>query len=257
MDEYKWLIGFVIMVWAVIRWSFIVADKVPAWLDEDWRNQAEEFLKYENASPAPSYKWWTPTCLPGTTHHQLYWIPIIGPWMSGLKTQAFFEFLSIPLSFVLLSLPTEQAFFGIMLCGFLVSLSLIDQRTMLLPDILVYPLLWLGVVKAIFDSAHTSNYLMGLILGFMILFILQQGFKLLRGKDGMGGGDVKLLGALGVWVGVDLVVLVLLVACFVSIIAYLINKIFTKAGGAFPFGPSLAISGFVFYIIKPYVDLAT
>lgn len=255
MSSSIYFVCYVMLLLFAIRWSFLVADKVPVWLDRDWRNQAEEFLEFKTISPPPDFRWWTFNYL-FPHKHKYWWIPVVGPFLEKNYTQTIFEVLSLPLSLFLLTSSSDHAVYGILLVAILLALSLIDARTMLLPDLLVYPFMWIGVFKATMNINDTSSHLMGLILGFMILFILQQGFKLLRGKDGMGGGDVKLLAAIGAWVGVDLVIPVLLLACAVSIVMFILNKIFAKAsGGAFPFGPSLAISCFVLYIFKPFVDI--
>ena len=255
INTYVWISGFIVMVWFAIRWAFIVADKLPIWLNEDWRNQAEEFLEVPSISPPPNYRWWTPIFLMESRHHTFHWIPIVGPWLDNKKKQAVFECMSVPFSLLLLDAPALHSVLGIAFLGICLCLSLIDQKTMLLPDVLVYPLLWLGLLKAAVEDNHAVVYLMGAILGFFLLFVLQQGFKLLRGKDGMGGGDVKLLAAVGAWVGSLYIIPDVLFACVLSIVIYACTAIFGKAENKFPFGPSIAIAGFLFYVSLPYLNV--
>lgn len=140
---------------------------------------------------------------------------------------------------------------GIAFCAFLMSLLLlswIDAKTYLLPDSIVYPLLWMGLLANLsglfvpLDQAVT-----GAIAGYVSFWLIAKGFALIMRREGMGHGDFKLLAAIGAWLGwailPSLVVLAALVGLLMAIGRALIFKSSTAA--PIPFGPSLAIAGAV------------
>src|SRR5690606_10060365 len=84
----------------------------------------------------------------------------------------------------------------------LISLSLIDADTQLLPDSIVLPMLWLGLIinsTGLFTDIHSA--LWGAVFGYLSLWTVYWVFKLVTGKEGMGYGDFKLLAMLGAWGG--------------------------------------------------------
>ena len=90
----------------------------------------------------------------------------------------------------------------------LIALAVIDLDTQLLPDIITLPLLWLGLALSLFGNPDGSvvftdprSAIIGGIAGYLSLWSIYQGFKLVTGKEGMGYGDFKLLAALGAWLG--------------------------------------------------------
>ena len=128
----------------------------------------------------------------------------------------------------------------------LLWLTAIDIEHLILPDELVYLVLWGGLL------ASTQGYfvsptkaIVGAALGFALPAAVAKGFALLRGVDGMGGGDFKLLAALGAFAGPMGVILVLLSAAFFQVFVQgtLILARRLKKDSPFPFGPSLALFG--------------
>jgi leader peptidase (prepilin peptidase) / N-methyltransferase len=93
----------------------------------------------------------------------------------------------------------------------------------------------------------------GAVIGYLILWIIYWGFKLLTGKEGMGYGDFKLLAALGAFVGWQHLVVIILLSSVVALAVALIAQVFpnqkqhdpTLPNGAFPFGPFLGIAGWI------------
>ncbi len=251
-------IGYSLVSWFIISWDFQVSYKLPLWLDLDWRNQAEDFLNYANISKPPSFRWWTPTYYYVESKPKYLWCPILGPWINNYKLQSLFEFSSFIFPILFIDVPGDMFIYSLCFFGLLICLSLIDLKVMLLPDVLVYPLLWFGIIKALNVSNFLRESITGVLLGFLILFIIQQGFKLLRGKDGMGGGDVKLLAAIGAWVGSTYVLPTLLLACLLSLFIFILQKLFFKADvqRPYPFGPSLALAGGFFYIVVFFLQMS-
>ena len=130
----------------------------------------------------------------------------------------------------------------------LVCLSMIDADTQLLPDIIVLPLLWLGLILNSFGVYTDLNTaLWGAVAGYLSLWSVYWLFKLVTGKEGMGYGDFKLLAMLGAWGGWQVLPLTILLS---SLVGAILGLIILKARGAnnstpLPFGPYLAIAGWI------------
>lgn len=148
------------------------------------------------------------------------------------------------------------AFFGMntlalaytLLLWFLLILSVIDLKHMLLPDQLTLPLLWLGLLGAITVlPVSPQSAIIGAVAGYLFLWALYWVFKLLTGKEGMGYGDFKLLAALGAWLGWQQLPLILLLAsaagAVIGISLLLVKR--QQQGVPMPFGPFLVIGAVV------------
>jgi len=146
--------------------------------------------------------------------------------------------------------PSYYLLATLVLVALLVAASGIDFRTTLLPDTLVFPMLWLGLAVAAMGlpgSIAPSQAIWGALVGYLSLWGVYWAFKLLTGKEGMGYGDFKLLAALGAWCGVEsLLSLVLISTIAGSVIGGLSILIQGRDKATqFPFGPYLAIGGLV------------
>ncbi len=141
-----------------------------------------------------------------------------------------------------------QTVFALLLTWALISLSMIDLEHSLLPDDITLPFLWLGLacnMFGIFTDIYSS--LMGAMFGYGLLWIIFKSFKIITGKEGMGYGDFKLLALLGAWLGwqtLPLIILLSSVAASVVGIMLIFFKGRDKAA-TFPFGPYLAIAGWI------------
>lgn len=130
----------------------------------------------------------------------------------------------------------------------LVAMTFIDLDEMLLPDSLTLSLLWLGLIIAVFrPDLSTSDAIFGAVIGYMSLFSVYWGFKLLTGKEGMGYGDFKLLAALGAWCGWQQLPIIILLSSVVGAFVGLCLMAIKRQGGSYaiPFGPYLAAAGFL------------
>lgn len=144
----------------------------------------------------------------------------------------------------------------------LVALAVIDFDTQLLPDIITLPLLWLGLALSLVSNsdggavfADPRSAIIGALAGYLSLWSIYQGFKLVTGKEGMGYGDFKLLAALGAWFGWQFLLLIVLLSAVVGLVGALAMKIF---GGhdhraPIPFGPYLAAAGFIAMLWGPQI----
>lgn len=142
---------------------------------------------------------------------------------------------------------TGKAVMAAVLLWALLTLTVIDLKTQLLPDIITLPLLWLGLCVNSSGSGFTPLHsaLWGAVAGYMSLWTIYQLFKLATGKEGMGFGDFKLFAALGAWLGVKLLLPILLFAsmtgALLGIAMMLIQRL--SRGQTIAFGPYLAMGG--------------
>ena len=128
----------------------------------------------------------------------------------------------------------------------LIAMTFIDLDTQLLPDDLTFPLLWLGLlvnVKGLFVPLQDA--VLGAAAGYMALWTVYWVFKLVRGKEGMGYGDFKLLAALGAWMGWQMLPAIILLSSVVGALVGIGIIIASRMGfdHKIPFGPYLAGAG--------------
>jgi len=142
--------------------------------------------------------------------------------------------------------PTWQ---GIAACAFLwalLALTFIDFDTQLLPDDLTLPLLWGGLLANLYGLfVPLPEAVIGAIAGYLVLWSIYWLFKLIRGKEGMGHGDFKLLAALGAWLGWKMLPLIVLASSVVGALIGIGLVVLKGRDHNVPlaFGPYLAIAG--------------
>jgi leader peptidase (prepilin peptidase)/N-methyltransferase len=133
----------------------------------------------------------------------------------------------------------------------LIALTFIDIDKMLLPDQITLPLLWLGLlINVNYAWVSPTDAIIGAVVGYLSLWSVYWGFKLLTGKEGMGYGDFKLLAAFGAWFGWQSILAIVLLSSFAGAIIG-ISQIALKKhvkGNPIPFGPYLAIAGWMYLI---------
>lgn len=130
----------------------------------------------------------------------------------------------------------------------LIVLTMIDFDHQLLPDDLTFPLLWLGLlVNSQGWLTDLESAVFGAVGGYLILWGVYWGFKLLTGKEGMGYGDFKLLAALGAWLGWQALPQIILLSSFVGAIVGICLMLVRgqDRNTPIPFGPYLASAGFI------------
>lgn len=141
--------------------------------------------------------------------------------------------------------------FALLFTWALISLTFIDFDSMLLPDQITLPLLWLGLLININGTfIGLTDAVLGAAFGYLSLWSIYWAFKLLTGKEGMGYGDFKLLAALGAWFGWQALPLIILISSFagaiIGIVVILASK--DKKSRPMPFGPYLAIAGWTYLV---------
>lgn len=149
--------------------------------------------------------------------------------------------------------------FALVLVWALLTLTVIDLNTMLLPDQITLPLLWLGLLVNVSGTfTGLSDAVIGAAAGYMVLWLIYQAFRLLTGKEGMGFGDFKLLGALGAWMGWQALPGIILMSSLVGAIVGISLMLLHKKDGsmAIPFGPYLAAAGVIWFFFGSQISAA-
>ena len=141
-----------------------------------------------------------------------------------------------------------QAAMGIVLSWALISLSFIDYDHQYLPDNITLPFLWLGLFLNLNNLyVDLASAVLGAIMGYLVLWLVYQVFKIVTGKEGMGYGDFKLLAMLGAWLGWQALPAIILISTLVGSIIGVSLIVFKQhnRNHPIPFGPYLAIAGWI------------
>lgn len=240
----------------------VVIHRLPIMMQRDWRAQAREFLELPE-EPTTTLNLVLPhSHCPHCNHEIRPWenIPLVS-WLalrgkcSSCKAPISKRYPLVELACGLLSGYvawhfgfTWQAGAMLLLTWGLLAMSMIDVDHQLLPDSLVLPLLWLGLLVNLFGLFATlPDAVWGAVAGYLSLWSVYWLFKLVTGKEGMGYGDFKLLAMLGAWGGWQVLPLTILLSSVVGAVLGTIMLRVQKAdsGTAIPFGPYLAIAGWI------------
>ena len=242
----------------------VVVYRLPIMMERGWRRECQEFLElppeaveekpFNLAIPrsaCPScgslVKWWQNVPV-------LSWLLLRGKCYS-CRARISIEYPIVELLTGLLSVAVAVKFgaslqtcFALLFTWALICLALIDLHTTLLPDSITLPLLWLGLLISllpVFVDSHAA--ILGAAAGYMTLWLVFQTFKLITGKEGMGFGDFKLLAALGAWLGLAMLPLIILLSSLTGAVIGIAMMIFFKhqRDKPIPFGPYLAIAGWI------------
>lgn len=137
---------------------------------------------------------------------------------------------------------------ALLLTWSLIPLTMIDIDHQLLPNSITLPFLWLGLGLNLFGVfTDLSTAVIGAIAGYLSLWSVYWGFKLITGKEGMGYGDFKLLAMLGAWMGWQQLPAIILLSSLVGAVIG-IGMIVIRGRDhtiPIPFGPYLAIAGLI------------
>ena len=266
-DFYPWLFPTLATLFGLIVGSFlnVVIHRLPKMMEREWRQEcADSFPEYQITPPSGVYNLSVPRSTCPKCETQLRVIENI-PVLSWLLLKGKCHHCSHPISirYPLVELLTGAlcflvayqfgfSYFAIALLFFtfvLIAATFIDLDTMLLPDSLTLPLTWFGITLALLQISPVSlqDSVIGAIAGYLSLWSVYWLFKLVTGKEGMGYGDFKLLAALGAWLGWQYLPMIILLSSFVGVIFGIIQLRLKQQGidKAFPFGPYLAIAGWV------------
>jgi len=143
---------------------------------------------------------------------------------------------------------TIQGACALVITWSLVALSFIDIDHQLLPDDIVLPMIWLGLLASLLPVfTSPTDAIIGAIAGYMSLWLVFQLFKIATGKEGMGFGDFKLLAMFGAWLGWQYLPQIIILSAFsgsVIGITLIIFKVI-KREKPIPFGPYIAAAGWI------------
>jgi leader peptidase (prepilin peptidase) / N-methyltransferase len=241
----------------------VVIYRLPKMLLHDWQAQAREILNLPIETSGKTFNLILPnSSCPHCSHEIKPWenLPIISYLFLRGKCSACKEPISPRYPLVELSCGLLSAYiawhFGftwqtgamLVLTWGLLAMSLIDADHQILPDALVLPLLWLGLIVNQFGLFTTpADALWGAIAGYLSLWSVYWLFKLITGKEGMGYGDFKLLAMLGAWGGWQILPLTILLSSLVGAVLGLTMLKLRNAETStpIPFGPYLAIAGWI------------
>jgi len=252
----------------------VVIYRLPKILERQWAAECAE-LAGETPQQAPPFNLLTPRSRCRQCGHMIRWYENV-PILSYLVLRGKCSACSAPigLRYPLVEFATAALFFfsilhwgatpaGAVWCGFsaaIVALGLIDWDTTLLPDDVTLPLLWAGLIAAAlrWTPVALPQALWGAVAGYLSLWLIYHGFRLLTGKEGMGHGDFKLFAALGAWFGWTALVPIILMASVIGAAVGIAMKLSSglREGGYVPFGPFLAGAGLTAMIFGPGSILA-
>ena len=271
----------VIGLFSLLVGSFLNAAiyRIPIMLQREWREECEELFGGDdiNETEHPSGKKFNlfiprsqcPTC--GHMITALENVPVIsylflGGKCSSCKTRISIQYPIIELFTALLSVfiawkfgVAWQTLAALVFTWTLITLSLIDAKTMLLPDNLTLPLMWLGIAvnyQELFVDLQSS--VLGAMIGYLSLWSLFHIFKLITGKDGMGYGDFKILAAIGAWGGWQILPFTVFIASLLGAVIGILWMVIQrqKESQPIPFGPWLALAGLIGFLWRTDIIVA-
>lgn len=137
----------------------------------------------------------------------------------------------------------------------LLVLAVIDQRHLILPDRLTLPLIPAGLgVAYLIDPALLDAHLLGGVVGLFAFALVAVLYQVLRGREGLGMGDAKLLAGAGAWLGWTALPGVVLLATF-SALSLAVLRLVTEENadltGEIAFGPHLALAFWASWLLGP------
>ena len=241
----------------------VVVYRLPKMLMRDWRAQAREVLEMPTKDVEEAFNLVLPnSSCPNCGHEIKPWenIPLLS-WLflrgkcSGCKQAISVRYPLVELACGVLSGVIAwqfgvswEALAMLVLTWGLLAMSLIDADQQILPDALVLPLLWLGLILNSFGLfTSLPDALWGAVIGYMSLWSIFWLFKLVTGKEGMGYGDFKLLALLGAWGGWQVLPLTILLSSVVgAVLGVIILRLQRNSySNPIPFGPYLAVAGWI------------
>ncbi|MBP5948068.1 prepilin peptidase [Pseudomonas sp. P9(2020)] len=219
-----------------------VTAHLPAWLERNWRVDAQEILgvvPQELASTEPH----PPTVLSTVEQRVIAFKRAYRA--TGEVDQCRFPIWEL-VGAVLVVLSGWQS--GFNLWGLAVALGLmiglaaaiVDARTMLLPDVLVLPTIWLGLTAtALCHPALLQENVLACAAGYLCLFLLP-----------MGRGDAKLFAAIGAWAGYEGLIMAITAGGLLGVVVGLYLRLKRGESKPYPFGPFLYL-GLVLSLLYP------
>lgn len=130
---------------------------------------------------------------------------------------------------------------AILLAAWLLAITVVDIREFRIPNALSLPLIALGLAYAFFESSlPLYDHVLGASFGYGSLAMIGTFYFRIKGREGLGLGDAKLLGAAGAWTGWLALPFVLLVASLSGLALALLSRRLRASNARIAFGPHLA-----------------
>lgn len=240
----------------------VVIYRLPRMMEQEWHSQCRELLELPAEEINQISLAFPASACPQCGHTIRFWenIPVISYLF--LKGRCSNCGNKIPLQYPMVEAITAllsvvvawkfgvswQTLLALLLTWSLIALTMIDFHKQLLPDSITLPLLWLGLLANLFGLfTSLESAVIGAVAGYLTLWCVYHLFKLLTGKEGMGFGDFKLLGALGAWLGWKVLPLIILLSSMVGAVIGIALIVITRHDKniPIPFGPYLAIAGWI------------
>lgn len=241
----------------------VVIHRLPIMMKRDWQQQCSEFLNIPCDDLKSTFNLVVPRSqCPHCGHTITAWenIPLLSYLFQKGRCTACHQKIAwrypvVELTSALLAIVvawhfgfTWQLAAALIFTWALLAASVIDIDHQLLPDDIVLPLLWLGIICNLFGF-YTSlpASILGAVVGYLILWSVFWLFKLVTGKEGMGYGDFKLLAAIGAWGGWQILPIVAFASSLVGLIVFVGLMLFQNRDKNIPmsFGPYLACAGWI------------
>lgn len=242
----------------------VVIARLPQMLQREWRSQCHEILELEDAAEKTERL---------DLSHPRSHCPHCGHMITALENIPVISYLflrgrcsdcdqPISIRYPIIELLTAtlmllvawhygysyQTALALLLTGYLIALTFIDADHQLLPDVMVMPLLWLGILANL-NGLYTDleSSVLGAVAGYLVLWTLFQIHHRLTGKIGMGYGDFKLLAVIGAWGGWQILPVTLILSSLVGATVGLGLILFRSHNRdtRIPFGPYLAAAGWL------------
>lgn len=241
----------------------VVIYRLPKMLQADWAEQCEELLDIKHQAKSTRLSLISPGSQCPSCGHPIGAgenIPVLSYLLLRGQCRSCKSRISIryPLIEVLTAAVfvvtawnfgwSYTALAGIVLTGILIPLTFIDIDHQILPDNITLPGLWMGLIVNSFGLlSDLHSAVIGAISGYLFLWLVYHGFRLLTGKEGMGYGDFKLLAMLGAWLGWQSLPLVILLSASVgAVIGIVLLAMGNKSRDTpIPFGPYLCLAGWI------------
>lgn len=249
----------------------VLTCRLPVKLKRDWTSESRTLLGLAPSLDARSGPWLPAARCPVCDHRLLAWQH--SALLSGLlrrdrcgqcghgtaRRRAAVELGCAALTLVVAWClgPGGQMLAMVLLTWCLLALSVIDAHHQLLPDILVLPMLWLGlIVNTLGLFVPLQAAVWGAVAGYLSLWTVFWLFKLITGKDGMGYGDFKLLAMIGAWGGWQILPLTVVLSSVLGTLAglWLMCRSDKAASTVIAFGPYLAIAGWIAMLWGDEID---
>ena len=238
----------------------VVIHRLPIMMEAQWRADCAE-LEGREVPPAEPYNLFKPrsrcpSC--GTQIRAIDNIPVAS-WIAlggkcakcAAPISARYPFVEVLGGLVAVLLAWRFGFSAQLLPALvfgwaLLALTFIDLDTQLLPDDITLPLLWCGLLANTMGTfIDLRSAVLGAVGGYLILWIVYWGFRLVARKEGMGFGDFKLLAAIGAWTGWQVLPFVIVVSAGLGAVIGALTLWLARRGmdTRIPFGPYLAVAG--------------